>query len=192
MGEGEDYQRLEFLGDRVLGLVIGSLLFDRYPAISEGQLSAFLNRLVSGESCADIARALKIGPHIRLGKQARDDGGANSVNILGDVVEALIGALYLEAGLDAAERFIAGHWEGKIAAIDKAPQHPKSALQEWAAANNRKMPEYVLVGRSGPHHDLRFQVSVTIKGVGEKQAEGSSKQEAETLAARAFLEEFGT
>lgn len=190
MGEAQDYQRLEFLGDRVLGLVIGSALFERFPDISEGQLSSFLNRLVSGESCADVARTLALGPHIRLGKQARDDGGAHSANILGDVVESLIGALYLDHGLSAAQQFILHQWDAKIAAIDQAPQHPKSALQEWAAAHNRKMPEYALVGKSGPHHDLRFTVSVAIKGVGDKQAEGSSKQEAETLAAKLFLEEF--
>jgi ribonuclease-3 len=110
MGEGEDYQRLEFLGDRVLGLVIGSLLYERYPEISEGQLSAYLNRLVSGESCADVSRDIGIAPHIRLGKQARDDGGANSVNILGDVAESLIGALYLDGGLEVASAFIARNW----------------------------------------------------------------------------------
>ncbi|WP_373488286.1 ribonuclease III [Blastomonas sp.] len=184
-----DYQRLEFLGDRVLGMVIADLLIARFPQASEGQMSSFLNRLVSRESCAEIARACSLGPLIRLGKQARDDGGAGSTNILGDVVEALIGALYLDGGMASARAFIERHWATRIAAISEAPRHPKSELQEWAAARNRKTPVYIMLGKSGPDHDLRFTVRVEIKGLGAAEATGSSKQEAETQAARQFLAE---
>lgn len=190
-GQTPDYQRLEFLGDRVLGMVIADVLYARFPKAAEGQMSAFLNRLVSRESCAQIARACHLGPLIRLGKQARDDGGASSTNILGDVVEALIGALYLDGGLPSARRFIERHWADRIAEISEAPRHPKSELQEWAAARNRKMPTYTLLGKSGPDHDLRFTVRVDIKGLGAAEATGTSKQEAETLAARQFLAEHG-
>jgi len=190
-GVTPDYQRLEFLGDRVLGMVIAELLYTRFPKAAEGQMSAFLNRLVSRESCAQIARACNLGPLIRLGKQARDDGGAGSTNILGDVVEALIGALYVDGGLEAARRFVERHWADRIGAISEAPRHPKSELQEWAAARNRKTPVYTLLRKSGPDHDLRFTVQVEIKGLGSAEATGTSKQEAETLAAKQFLAEHG-
>ncbi|MBY0620541.1 ribonuclease III [Sphingomonas ursincola] len=186
-----DYQRLEFLGDRVLGIVIAELLYTRFPKAAEGQMSAFLNRLVSRESCAQIARACNLGPLIRLGKQARDDGGAGSTNILGDVVEALIGALYIDGGLETARRFVERHWADRLSAISEAPRHPKSELQEWAAARNRKTPVYTLLRKSGPDHDLRFTVQVEIKGLGIAEATGTSKQEAETLAAKQFLAEHG-
>jgi len=186
-----DYQRLEFLGDRVLGMVIAELLYTRFPKAAEGQMSAFLNRLVSRESCAQIARACNLGPLIRLGKQARDDGGAGSTNILGDVVEALIGALYIDGGMETARRFVERHWADRLSAISEAPRHPKSELQEWAAARNRKTPVYTLLRKSGPDHDLRFTVQVEIKGLGIAEATGTSKQEAETLAAKQFLAEHG-
>lgn len=188
-GQSPDYQRLEFLGDRVLGMVIADLLYARFPKAAEGQLSAFLNRLVSRDSCAQIARACNLGPLIRLGKQARDDGGAGSTNILGDVVEALIGALYLDGGMASARAFIERHWAERIGAISEAPRHPKSELQEWAAARGRKTPVYSMLGKSGPDHDLRFNVRVEIKGLGAAEATGTSKQEAETLAAQQFLAE---
>lgn len=186
-----DYQLLEFLGDRVLGMVIAELLYTRFPKAAEGQMSAFLNRLVSRESCAQIARACNLGPLIRLGKQARDDGGAGSTNILGDVVEALIGALYIDGGMETARRFVERHWADRLSAISEAPRHPKSELQEWAAARNRKTPVYTLLRKSGPDHDLRFTVQVEIKGLGIAEATGTSKQEAETLAAKQFLAEHG-
>jgi len=184
------YERLEFLGDRVLGLAIAAWLYELFPDEPEGKLSRRLNVLVSGETCAEIARELGAGAHVILGKQARDDGAADSDNVLGDVVEALIGALYLEAGIDAATRFIRRCWSDRVNSHDQAPKHPKSALQEWAAAKDRKPPAYQLTGRSGPHHAPRFVVEVEITGVGSASAEGLSKQEAETAAARALLEKL--
>lgn len=182
------YERLEFLGDRVLGLTIAAWLYELFPEEPEGKLSRRLNALVSGGTCAEIARELGIGGQVQLGKQARDDGAADSDNVLGDVVEALIGALFLEGGLDAASAFVRRAWGDRVSTRHKAPQHPKSALQEWAAAHDKRPPVYELTGRSGPHHAPRFVVAVTIKGVGEASAEGLSKQEAETAAARALLE----
>ncbi|HEY0625356.1 MAG TPA: ribonuclease III [Allosphingosinicella sp.] len=186
----EHYERLEFLGDRVLGLTVATWLYELFPDEPEGKMSRRLNALVSGETCAEIAREIGVGGQVILGKQARDDGAADSDNVLGDVVEALIGALYLEAGLEEAARFIRSAWGDRVSTHDRAPKHPKSELQEWAAANNRRAPDYRMVGRSGPHHAPRFSVEVEIKGAGTATAEGLSKQEAETEAAKALLEKL--
>lgn len=188
--DAEDYERLEFLGDRVLGLAIAAWLYELFPDEPEGKLSRRLNTLVARETCAEVARELGAGERIRLGKQARDDGASDSDNVLGDVVEALLGALYLEAGLDVAVGFVRSAWGDRVSTRDKAPKHPKSALQEWAAANDRKSPVYSLADRSGPHHAPRFTVEVEIPGVGKASAEGLSKQEAETEAAKALLEQL--
>jgi ribonuclease-3 len=188
--DAEDYERLEFLGDRVLGLAIAAWLYELFPDEPEGKLSRRLNALVARETCAEVARALGVGTQIRLGKQARDDGATDSDNVLGDVVEALLGALYLEAGLERAVRFVREAWGERVTMQEKAPKHPKSALQEWAAANDRKPPVYSLAHRSGPHHAPRFTVEVEIAGVGAAQADGLSKQEAETEAAKALLEQL--
>lgn len=182
----DNYERLEFLGDRVLGLAIAEWLFERFPNEPEGALSRRLNALVTGAVCAEVARAVGLVPYLRLGKQARDDGAADSDNVLGDVMEALIGALYLDAGFDPVRVFIRRAWASHIDAHAEAPRHPKSALQEWAAANNRRPPEYEVVDRSGPNHAPRFTVRVSI-GKLEASAEGSSKGAAETAAAAALL-----
>lgn len=190
MGEARDYQRLEFLGDRVLGLAIAEWLHAQSEA-AEGKLSQRLNALVSREMCADVARRLGVAPHIRLGKQARGDGAGQSDNVLGDVMEALIGALFLERGFDAARDFVRSAWEPAMAGGAGQRKHPKAALQEWAAGNRRKPPVYTLVDRSGPDHAAVFTVKVEVPGVGSEQATGSSKQEAERGAAAAFMTRYG-
>lgn len=190
MGEPRDYQRLEFLGDRVLGLVVAEWLHEKSDA-AEGKLSQRLNALVSRETCADVARKIALPLHIRLGKQARDDGGAQSDNILGDVMEALIGAVFIERGFEAARAFVRKLWDKPMASGTGQRKHPKAALQEWAAGNRRKPPVYALVAREGPDHAVRFTVSVEVKGVGLASATGSSKQEAETAAAQAFMQAYG-
>ena len=184
-----DYQRLEFLGDRVLGLVIAQMLYERYPDEPEGRLSHRLNSLVAGVTCAEIGREHGLQPHLKLGKQARDDGAQESDNVLGDVVESIIGALFLDKGIDAARTFIINHWSGRIESAKAAPKHPKSALQEWCAANNRKMPEYAVEKKEGPPHAMIFKVSVTVKGFEPVMATANSKQSAETDAAARFLEQ---
>lgn len=182
-----NYERLEFLGDRVLGLVIAEWLYERFADEAEGALSKRLNALVTGPVCAEIARELALSAQLRLGKQARDDGAFDSDNVLGDALEALIGALYLDHGLDAARAAVRRLWATRIERDVRAPQHPKSALQEWAAAHNRRPPEYGIVDRSGPHHAPRFTVRVALGKLAEATATGSSKQEAETAAATALL-----
>lgn len=189
-GARRDYERLEFLGDRVLGLVIGEWLYEA-TGQDEGKLSQRLNALVSGATCATIAREIGVSEHILLGKQAREDGGADSDNILGDVVESLIGACFIARGFEPSRTLVRDLWADVFVSSTGRVKHPKSALQEWAAGNQRKMPEYTLTDRSGPDHAAHFTVSVSIKGVGEVEASGKSKHEAEKLAAKAFMEKFG-
>lgn len=183
-----NYERLEFLGDRVLGLIVARWLYETYPDEPEGKLSHRLNALVTGEVCAEIARELGAQPHIRLGKQAIDDGVFRSDNVLGDIVEALIGALYLDAGFDVVQRFVRAAWADRVDRLSAPPKHPKAALQEWTAAQRRRPPEYRIVQTSGPDHARRFTVEVSVNGVGAATGQGLSKQEAETEAARTLLE----
>jgi len=184
------YERLEFLGDRVLGMVIARALYDRYPDEPEGNLSKRYNALVDRVTCAENGREIGVPAFVRLGKQAREDGASQSDNVVGDVVEALIGALFLDGGLEAAEQFILRQWEPDLAIQGRAPQHPKSALQELAASRQVKAPTYEVVERTGAHHAPKFTVRVSVPKLGEATAEGASKQEAETAAAAALLEQL--
>jgi ribonuclease-3 len=187
---GADYERLEFLGDRVLGLCVAAWLYRDFAAEPEGKLSQRLNVLVSRETCAEVGRSIGLPAQARLGRQALDDGAQDSDNVLGDMIEALLGALYLEGGIEAASAFVRRHWEAHLDRQVSAPKHPKSYLQEWAAAHNRRPPEYELVERSGPQHAPRFEVRVTIHGLGDASAYGTSKQEAEKAAAEAMLDQI--
>ena len=187
---GDSYERLEFLGDRVLGLVIADWLYERFPDEPEGMMSRRYNALVARETCADVGRAIGVPAEIRLGRQAREDRATGSDNVVGDVVEALIGALYLDAGLEQARAFIRERWAPFLDSQRQAPMHPKSTLQELAAARNWGIPVYEMLGRSGAHHAPTFRVKVSVRGGGEAEAEGPSKQDAETAAAEALLEQL--
>lgn len=189
-GEDIDYQRLEFVGDRVLGLTIANTLFQRIDG-AEGALAQRLNALVSKGACASVARDIGIADHIRLGKQAREDGAASSTNVLGDVMESLLGASFMESGFEATQAVILKFWASQLDGTTGKSKHPKSALQEWAAGNKRRPPVYKLIDRSGPDHKASFTVSVSVHNVGEAQATASSKQDAETAAAKKFMETFG-
>jgi ribonuclease-3 len=184
------YERLEFLGDRVLGLVIAGALYRRYPKEPEGNLSKRYNALVDRATCAENGREIGVPTLIRLGRQAREDRASESDNVVGDVVEALIGALFLDGGLEAAERFILRLWGPDLDTQRRAPQHPKSALQELAAERELKPPAYEVVSRTGAHHAPQFTVRVSVPSLGEATAEGTSKQEAETAAAAALLSQL--
>jgi ribonuclease-3 len=189
-GAPRNYERLEFLGDRVLGLSIADWLYHRDGG-PEGALAQRLNALVSGQVCADIAREIGVPDHVILGKQARDDGAADSDNVLGDIMESLLGAGFLQHGFEAMRDVVHRLWQGAVAGRVGRAKHPKSALQEWAAGCNRKPPEYELIERAGPDHAARFTVRARVRNVGEVVATASSKQEAETAAARLFMEKFG-
>lgn len=189
-GHARTYERLEFLGDRVLGLAIAEWLHELGTG-DEGRLSQRLNALVSRSTCAAIAREIGLGPHVLLGKQANDDGARGSDNVLGDVMEALIGACFVTQGYEAARAMVRRLWHTAVTGQTGSAKHPKSALQEWAAGNQRRSPVYRLIDRSGPDHAARFVVEVEVHAVGTAQGSGSSKQDAETAAAAAFMEQFG-
>jgi len=190
VGTKQDYERLEFLGDRVLGQVMARALYDRHPDEPEGYLSRRYNVLVARETCAEIGREVGVPALVRLGKQAREDRASQSENVVGDVVEALIGALLIDGGLEAAQRFILKTWEPHLAGQRNAPEHPKSALQELAAAKGCKAPLYEVVAQTGAHHAPKFTIRVSVPRLGEATAEGTSKQEAETAAAAALLSQL--
>jgi ribonuclease-3 len=189
-GRGESYQRLEFLGDRVLGLVVSEMLYETYPHASEGDLSVRLARLVRRESCAEVAQAWDIGPFIVLGAGEARAGGRKKGAILGDVCEALIGAVFLDGGFEAARALVRRAWEARMRA-DAAPiQDAKTAVQEWAQARGLATPVYVEVERSGPAHLPRFVMEVRLEGYAPEAGEASSKRAAEQAAARAFLDKW--
>lgn len=183
-----DYERIEFLGDRVLGFIIAAWLYADLGDEAEGKLSRRFADLVSRETCAEVARDIGVAEHIILGNQARGDRAHQSDNVLGDVCEALIGALYLDAGIDAAAAFVRRSWAPYMALDARAPKHPKSALQEWANGRGLRSPVYEVIDRSGPQHAPVFRVRVTVRGQDPVEAEGSNKQEAETAAAQAMLD----
>lgn len=189
-GEADNYERLEFLGDRVLGLAVAHWLYDRLDA-PEGRLALRLNAMVSRQMCAEVGRGIGLPKHLRISKQAHADGGRDSDNILGDVMEALLGAQFLDNGYKAASDLVLVLWRPALESGEGKAKHPKSALQEWAAGNRRKPPEYEVVDRAGPDHAARFTVRVRVHKVGEAEGSASSKQEAEKEAAAAFMERFG-
>jgi ribonuclease-3 len=188
--EDEDsYERLEFLGDRVLGLSIAEWLFQLFPNEPEGKLTRRLNLLVSGAICAEVAREIGVAAQLRLNKQAHDDGVRDSDYVLGDVIESLLGALYLEAGPAAARDWVRRAWATRVNREDAAPKHPKAELQDWALAKNRGLPVYTIVEQSGPGHARWHTVSVRV-GEAEQVGTGSTKREAETQAARRLLRQL--
>lgn len=181
------YERLEFLGDRVLGLVIADLLLKRFPGEPEGHLSRRLNALVRKEALAEVAVALDLGSEIKFG-QSEEVDGADNPSILSDVCEALIAAIYRDADLEAARSFILRQWEARLDADPKPPRDAKSGLQEWSMARALGFPTYEEIDRSGPDHAPVFTIRVSIPGHGEAVAEGRSKRQAEQSAAETLLE----
>jgi ribonuclease-3 len=184
-----DNQRLEFLGDRVLGLVIAEVLIERYPDEAEGVLAPRLNDLVRKETCAEVALAVGIDQFLRLGKSESQTGGRRKIAILGDAMEAVIAAVFLDAGLDAARDMILRLWKARIEAQgDRPPMDAKTALQEWAQANGMKPPRYNIVGREGPDHAPVFTIAVVLETGATAEAEAKSKRAAEQAAAAKILE----
>ena len=161
-----------------------------FPNEPEGKMSRRYNALVARETCAEVGRALELPPFIRLGRQAREDHANMSDNVIGDVVEAIIGAIFLDGGLERAEAFVRSNWAPFLEEQRKAPVHPKSALQEVAADKKLGVPNYELVSRFGPHHAPRFRVKVSLGGMARPRRKANSKQEAETAAAAVLLEKI--
>ncbi|MBU6371569.1 MAG: ribonuclease III [Alphaproteobacteria bacterium] len=181
-------ERLEFLGDRVLGLVVAQHLWAADPSCREADLALRLNALVNRTACARAARAVDLGAALTLSKAEEASGGRDKDTILADACEAVIAALYLDGGLDAARAFVIRAWGEALAAGAKAVRDPKTALQEWAAARRLDTPVYVVEGRVGPDHAPRFVVEVRVGAVGAARGEGGSKRDAERAAAAALLE----
>jgi ribonuclease-3 len=181
------YQRLEFLGDRVLGLVVADMLYRRFPRSNEGDLSRSLNTLVRKETCAVIARELDLGPELNLGESEARTGGASKEAILADVTEAVIGAIYCDGGLGKAYEFVERLFSEHIGETGIARADAKTTLQEWAQAQGLEPPNYVEIERTGPDHAPVFTISVSAPGFEPMTATGPSKKIAEHKAAERFL-----
>jgi ribonuclease III len=187
-GGQKSYERLEFLGDRVLGLIIAEILYGKFPYESEGDLARRLAVLVQGEHLAVMARKIDLGNYVDFSQAERDSGGAENGNILADVFEALVGALYLDSGLEKCRDFIESLWADHFFETQAPPQHPKTALQEWAQAQGMALPEYEIIGQEGPDHAPVFRVRLRVPGHSEVVVDGRSRQAAEKDAARLFME----
>lgn len=185
-------ERLEFFGDRVLGIAIAEKLYTLYPDDSEGALALKLNALVRKETCAAAAEAAGLGEHLVLANSEASSGGRGKAVILAGVCEAVIGALYFDGGLDVARAFIARYWAEHFASLNEDMRDAKTMLQEWGQSRKGSGgPNYRLVKREGPDHAPLFQIEVTVKGEAAALGEGRSKREAEQAAAKALLERLG-
>ena len=182
------YERLEFLGDRVLGLIVADLLLRRFPDEPEGALARRHAFLVSREALAEVARALDLGMFLHLSRGEADGGGRDNPTVLADVCEAVIGAMYRDSGLEAARGFVEPTWEPLVAQDRKPPQDSKTALQEWAQGRGLPLPSYTVVDRSGPPHDPRFTVEAAVDGYPGARGQGRSKRLAEQDAATQLLQ----
>jgi ribonuclease-3 len=187
----ETYQRLEFLGDRVLGLVIADMLIERFPEASEGELSRVFHRLVSGDTCAVVGEQLNLATYVRTGRSLRKGAAQKLPSVLGDVCEALIGAVYSDGGLPAAKQMITRFWEPRIQATHEARRDPKTELQEWAHRRGLGTPAYSEVLRSGPDHAPEFEIEVSVGEIAPERGKGGSKREAEHEAAASLLRREG-
>lgn len=182
-----NYERLEFLGDRVLGLVVAELLFAAFPEADEGDMSLRFNQLVDAKTCAEIAMELEIPKLLRAGSDLGSTDSKRLVSVRADVVEALVAAIYLDGGLDAARAFITKFWGSRINEAGSARRDAKTELQEWAHRDSATAPVYAIVSREGPDHDPHFEVSVSIGLYPLGTGHGRSKRLAEQDAARQFL-----
>lgn len=185
-----DNQRLEFLGDRVLGLSMAEALFEADTDASEGQLAPRFNALVRKETCADIARDIELGTVLKLGRSEMLSGGRRKEALLADAMEAVIAAVYKDAGFDVAKEVVLKLWGKRIKTVDADSRDPKTALQEWAQARKQQPPIYAEVMRSGPDHAPVFTIEVQLQSGQTKRAEATSKRNAEQAAAKALLDQL--
>lgn len=183
-----DNERLEFLGDRVLNLIVAEALMDRLPDAAEGGLSKLMNQLVNFHVCAEVARAIGLRDALRVDAGATKVGVRDNDRVLGDACEALIAALYLEAGLPVARAFVLTFWDQPLASLDTAPRDPKTLLQEWAMARGLAVPVYELLKTEGLAHEPVFTIQVQVTGLAPSTAKAGSKREAEKLAAAMMFE----
>lgn len=186
-----DYERLEFLGDRVLGLVIAEVLFRNHKSESEGKLAARHSAMVRGEVCAKMGEAMGLADFIVMGATEKRSGIHKTTSVLGDVVEAVIGAIYIDGGLDAARAVIMQFWADVLLRPDSADKDAKTFVQEWALGRKLALPRYQLSGRTGPEHKPVFTVELQVDKSEPAQGQGSTKQAAEMDAAKAFIRREG-
>jgi ribonuclease III len=190
-GKRRDNERLEFLGDRVLGLAIAELLWEVYPAADEGELARLYNRLVRGRTCAAVARELDLGPFLVLSEAEAESGGRDKETILADACEAVLGAIFIEAGYEVARDAVRAQWTSRLGVSPTEAADAKSLLQEWVQGQGLDLPAYVEIDRQGPDHAPRFTAEVRIKGRKPARGEGASKRAAEQAAATALLAREG-
>jgi ribonuclease-3 len=181
------YQRLEFLGDHVLGLVISDMLFRAFPKANEGEMSRRLADLVRKDTCAEVARAMDLGPALKLGNSESHAGGRKRATILADACEALVGAVFVDGGYGPAATVIERFWKERMLKPLRPLRDPKTMLQEWAQARGLPTPSYRELARTGPHHDPQFRVAVVLPDRSPSEGVGSSKRAAEQAAAAAML-----
>jgi ribonuclease III len=187
----DDNQRLEFLGDRVLGLVMADALLKADPKAAEGLLAPRFNALVRKETCADVAREIELGAVLKLGRSEMKSGGRRKDALLADAMEAVIAAVFLDAGFDAARDVVMRLWSDRIIGVDADARDAKTALQEWAQGRGEPPPDYVEVARTGPDHQPVFTIEARLaSGVAERASAGSKRQ-AEQAAAAALLQRMG-
>lgn len=186
-GKAHDNERLEFLGDRVLGLTVTDMLFTAYPDATQGELAVRLSTLVSGATCAEVAGEIGLERFIHADTGVRSSKGGKSRNVVADAMEALIAAIYIEGGIEAARAFVLRYWEPRSKAVAKMQRDPKTELQEWAHQASGSVPAYRIEGREGPDHEPLFTVSVTVGGYPPATGKGRSKREAEQSAATEIL-----
>jgi len=185
--KARDYDRLEFLGDRVLGLAVAELLTASFPEASEGELARRFNQLVRAETCAEIAQRWELGKLIVMSGGEAESGGRGKKTILANACEAVLGAIFLDGGYEAARDVVHRIWLSGLCGLDLAVPDAKSILQEWAQGRRLALPRYVEVAREGPHHKPRFTAEVQIDGVAPERGHGANKREAEQAAALAML-----
>jgi len=186
-GNGKTYERLEFLGDRVLALVIADMLFDAFPREDEGALAKRLVALVRRETLAEVAARLALAPLIRLSRGEEEAGGRDNPAILADVCESLIGALYRDGGMEPARDFIERHWSALMEGTAEPPKDAKTSLQEWAQGRGFALPSYRQIERSGPDHAPQFTIEVSVDEFPPERGEGPTKRSAEQIAAERLL-----
>ncbi len=186
---GSSYERLEFLGDRVLGLVVAEMLYDAFPEESEGALARRLAELARKETIARVAQSLGLGRHLVISRGEEEGGGRTNPSLLADACEAVVGALYLDGGLAPAKAFIVRHWRPLLAEDIRPPKDAKTALQEWAQGSGLPLPAYRITASEGPPHDPVFAVEVAVEGRAPVTGSGRSRRAAEQAAAAALLAE---
>lgn len=190
IGTAPNNERLEFLGDRVLGLTVAHALIEAFPSDAEGRLTDRLVALVRRDTLAEIAQEVDLGRWLMLARGEDDSGGRQNPGILADTIEAVLGAVYLDGGIEPASNFVMKHWSERVRLMRQPPRDPKMALQEWAHAQNTAAPVYEVISRQGPSHAPTFEVAVSIDERGRETATGASKRSAEQTAAGRLLDKL--